>query len=76
METTLEAVEAIREDQYVLEELLKNVVSDFETKHGVIVVGIKFLRYDVTQMGSQPQTLLSRVAALIAISHELADGRG
>lgn len=73
METTLEAVEAIREDQYVLEELLKNVISDFETKHGVVVVGIKFLRYDVSQMGSAPTTILSRVAALIAISHELAE---
>ena len=73
METTLEAVQAIREDQQVLEEMLKNVIDEFEQKHGVVVVGVKFLRYDVTQFGNQPTTLLSRVAALIAISHELTE---
>jgi hypothetical protein len=70
--TTKDAISAIKADQILTEQLIKNIIEQFEEEHDVVVSAIRLDRINVSQMGQENEILLERVRMLVAISPELA----
>lgn len=74
-EKTKEIINEIKADQFALEETFKQLISEFEAEHNVVVPSIRIERISVAQMGTEVESILSRVLIMVAITPELADDR-
>ena len=72
---TKEAIVEIKADQSSLEIAFQQMIEEFEKNHRVVVVGVELERINVSMMGPEYESLLSRVLLMVAISPELAEER-